>query len=131
MSVNRFEAILICGLSLLLFTLTGCGGPKPENVDPNLGMQTLRDTLDQWVAGENPETLASGTPEVIVQDMDWSSGLTLLDYETMGDGEAVDANLRVQVKLHLRDQNKKDIEKLATYVVTTRPKMTVFRDMFN
>ena len=36
-----------------------------------------------------------------VQDFDWEAGAKLVDYQIQGEGEPVDANLRIQVKLNL------------------------------
>jgi hypothetical protein len=121
---------MLCSLFLVLLA-AGCGGPVPETVDPDLGMQTLKSTLEQWKQGTTPDALAKQTPEVIVQDMDWSSGLKLVAFETLDSGQVVDANLRIRVKLTTLDQKDKTQEKTVSYVVTTRPKLTVFRDMLN
>ena len=57
------------------------------------------------------------------------TGKKLVDYEVIGEGKEVDANLIAQVKLTLEDKGSQ-IEKTVTYVVGTAPKLTVFRDMF-
>ncbi len=64
------------------------------------------------------------------QDFEWASGAKLLDYQILDEGSVEDANLRVRVKITLGEQGKsKAIEKTASYVVGTSPKVTVFRDI--
>lgn len=116
---------------LCLVVAAGCGGPQPEIVNPELARQTLESTLDRWKQGDLPETLATENPEVIVQDMDWTNGAKLIEFALVDDGESVDANLRAKVKLSLQDASGKTSERTVTYVVTTSPKLTVFRDMLN
>ena len=72
---------------------------------------------------------------MVVQDFDWASGTKLLDYQLIDQGKAEDANLRVRVKLTMsggqpaaKDPGK-TAEKTVWYLVTTSPKITVFRDM--
>jgi hypothetical protein len=68
-----------------------------------------------------------------VQDFDWEAGARLIDYRVVDDGQAADANLRVQVHLKLNGPGPdrgKTTEKTAWYLVGTSPSVTVFRDMF-
>lgn len=110
--------------------LSGCGGPRIHHVNPEIARQTLTQVLDQWKAGENPESLRKRQPEIVVQDFDWLRGAKLTDYELQGDGEARDANLAIKVKLTLIDANGKESTKVVAYLVGTSPVLTVFRDMF-
>lgn len=115
---------------LLPLLLSGCGGPRIHHVNPEIARHTLTQALDQWKAGENPESLRKRQPEIVVQDFDWLRGAKLTDYELQGDGEARDANLAIKVKLTLVDANGKESTKVVAYLVGTSPVLTVFRDMF-
>lgn len=122
----------IC-LSVSLFgllVLSGCSGKNaPVNVD--VAQQTLTSTLEFWKDGETPESVAEQKPSIIVQDIDWTSGAKLIDYEIIDDGNPVDANLIAKVKLKLQATDGKETEKTVTYVVGTSPVLTVFRDLMN
>jgi hypothetical protein len=86
--------------------------------------------MESWKSGESIDSLRQGTPEVVVQDMEWMQGAQLVDYEILGPGEAVDANLLCKVKLDLRDATGKTASKTVTYIVGTDPVLTVFRQIF-
>ena len=66
-----------------------------------------------------------------IQDFEWQRGAKLLDYKLLGDGQARDANLSIQVKLTLAPATgkSKNLEKTVYYLVGTSPSVTVFRDM--
>lgn len=115
-------------LMLLLIT-AGCGQRRNTPVNVNVAQETLKTTLDKWKAGSKPDELQGGTPKIVAQDMDWSSGAELVSYELLGGDKPMDANLVVKVKLTLRTKEGKETEKTATYVVGTSPVLTVFRDM--
>ncbi|HEY0980488.1 MULTISPECIES: hypothetical protein [unclassified Schlesneria] len=113
-----------------LLVLSGCSGKNaPVNVD--VAQQTLTSTLEFWKDGETPESVAEQKPSIIVQDIDWTSGAKLIDYEIIDDGNPVDANLIAKVKLKLQATDGKETEKTVTYVVGTSPVLTVFRDLMN
>lgn len=109
--------------ALILFA--GCDrGTAPVKVD--LARETLTTVMDCWKEGKSQEDLA---PRIIVQDMDWTSGAELLDYEKLDDDRPINSNLYARVKLKLRFPNETESTKIATYVVSTSPGLTVFRDM--
>ena len=124
-----------CSLVFLLFSsvlmvFVGCGGGNaPVNV--NIAQQTLTSTLEFWKDGETPESVSEQKPAIIVQDVDWTNGVTLLDYEIIDEGQPVDANLIAKVKLKLAGADGKETQKTVTYVVGTSPVLTVFRDLMN
>ncbi len=53
----------------------------------------------------------------------------LLVYVLLGDGKNVNESLVAQVKIKLEMADGKVSEKTATYIVNTRPEVTVFRNM--
>lgn len=73
---------------------------------------------------------SSNRPPVVVQDMDWISGHSLEAFEILDDAEPVDANLHAKVRLTLGSKESGgESEKTVTYLVSTSPKLTVFRQM--
>ena len=117
-----------CWLTLLL---SGCSGSSHAGaVDAPLARESLKIALDHWKKGEAPKSLLSSATPMTAQDFEWASGAKLLDYQILDEGSEEDANLRVQVKITLGQQGKsKAVEKTASYVVGTSPKVTVFRDI--
>lgn len=113
----------------LLFSLliTGCG--IDHRVQPDVAAQTLRKTMENWKEGKSPASLQSAEPAIVVQDMDWTGGAKLIDFQILDGAKPVDANLYAQVKLKLKDAAGAETEKTVTYVVGTSPALTVFRDM--
>lgn len=119
-----FSPALVLGLAMIL----GCGAS--HKVQPDVATSTLRSTLESWKNGQAPDDLQKATPAIVVQDLDWTGGAKLVDFEILEGGKPVDANLYAQVKLKLRDKEGGESEKTVTYVVGTSPKLTVFRQMF-
>ena len=69
---------------------------------------------------------------MVAQDFEWAGGAKLIDYQIVDDGKEEDVNLRIPVKLTLKNVGKdkeKPVEKKASYVVGTSPSVTVFRDI--
>jgi hypothetical protein len=114
---------------LTALAAAGCTSSATYAVDADAARAALKTTLDAWKGGEPPDSLQSASPAIIAQDMEWSSGAKLIDYDFLGDKPA-DANLDARVKLTISARGKK-IQREARYLVTTRPAVTVFRDMMN
>lgn len=116
---------------VVLLAACGCGGrdysPEAHRVDPALARETLESVLKSWQQGETPESWQERDPDVVVQDMDWARGKQLQEFEVLGDGEAIDANLHCEVRLTIADPESGTVEQTVTYLVTTSPKLTVFR----
>ncbi|OYW23771.1 MAG: hypothetical protein B7Z55_03200 [Planctomycetales bacterium 12-60-4] len=117
------------GCLVLAFLTMGCGPHRNVPVNVDVAHQTLKKALEQWQQGAVPEDLRKASPEIVVQDLDWSGGAKLLDFEVLGKGEPMDANLVAKVKLTLQSEAGNEQEKTVTYVVGTSPVLTVFRDM--
>ena len=113
-------------LALACATIGGCSNypAKAAPVEPAKAMSALTTALDAWQAGQKIESLASASPEIVVQDLDWMQGKKLAGYKIVGDGLSQDANLRVEVELSLGDAST---AKRVAYIVGTDPKLTVFR----
>ena len=111
---------------------TGCSGTSGNDaVRPDVAKESLIAVLTAWMAGELPESLQTRSPAIVVQDMDWSAGHKLLDFELQGDGKSVGANLSIEVQLTLVDTEDKKTEQKVWYLVGTDPALTVFRDMLH
>lgn len=92
-------------------------------------MITLETVLTSWQQGETPQSWRERDPEVVIQDVDWMSGKQLQEFELLDAGEPIDANLHCRVRLTLVEPQRGSVEREVTYLVTTSPKLTVFRSM--
>lgn len=119
--------LLIPGTALL----AGCESRNPVfEVRPDQARTTLIAALDGWKVGRTIEDMKAENPSIVVQDVDWMGGQSLEDYELLGDGKPMGANLSIEVRLKLKDPAGKVTEKNVWYLVGTDPVLTVFRDMF-
>jgi hypothetical protein len=123
--------IVACLGALLILALSGCSSSSAHAVDPLRAREALKTALEHWKQGDNPKSLKSAAQPMTVQDLEWEGGAQLVDYSIVDDGQTADANLRVKVKLTTRGAKagSKNTEKTVTYLVTTSPSVTVFRDM--
>jgi hypothetical protein len=128
--------VIACLAVLATLLLPGCAdASRAHAVNEPTARDALKTALDGWKNGKTPASFASDSSPMIVQDLEWSSGAKLLDYQLVDDGKAYDANLRIQVKLSLAGADAKaapatkKTEKTVWYLVGTSPKVTVFRDM--
>lgn len=115
-------------VAVFVMCLTGCSDKVGAPVDVHTAQQTLVTALDGWKDGKVPEDLFEERPSIAVQEMEWSNGTKLLDYEIVSDDQPVGPNLVATVKLRLGKDDGKVTEKMATYVVGTSPKLTVYRN---
>jgi hypothetical protein len=127
---RRLVAGLVC---LTALPLAGClGSSQARPVDAPRAREALKIALDHWKKGEDPKTLESSEIPMVAQDFEWAGGAKLIDYQIVDDGKEEDVNLRIPVKLTLKNVGKdkeKAVEKKASYVVGTSPSVTVFRDI--
>lgn len=115
---------------LLLLPTAGCSDTiVPAAVRPDLARDTLVSALTAWKSGQPPDQLQTQSPSIVVQDLDWVSGATLQDFKLQSDGEAVGANLSIEVELALTEPGGKPSTRKVWYLVGTDPVLTVFRDM--
>ncbi len=113
---------------LCLALLAGCNSATAP-VDVNVARKTLESTMQSWKAGKSPDDLRAESPSIVIQEMEWTNGAALLEYEIIDDDKPVDQNLIAKVKLKLKQSDGRVVDKTATYVVGTRPVLTVFRDI--
>ena len=95
--------LVVVSLAVLAtLLLPGCAdASRAHAVNEPTARDALKTALDGWKNGKTPASFASDSSPMIVQDLEWSSGAKLLDYQLVDDGKAYDANLRIQVKLTL------------------------------
>src|SRR5262249_40207646 len=127
--------LLAAGIAVLMAAFcSGCSNDsRAHAVDPPRAREALNTALDHWKSGAPPRSLQSSATPMIVQDFDWAAGVSLLDYQVVGDGKPYDANLSVPVKLVLSgpgNDKARVAEKNVWYLVGTSPAVTVFRDIF-
>ena len=128
--ISLLRLHLVLFLLMVLCLATGCTGQQhAAAVNPDLARKSLREVLDSWKRGDDLAAFRQASPSITVQDMDWTSGYKLLDYEIVGEGKYDDANLLCPVKLKLQDPNGKAMSREVTYMVGTNPVITVFREM--
>lgn len=119
-------------LVLVLGLVAGCSGgsgPAAGPVDAPKAREALKTALDGWKRGAKPESFASASPAMTVQDMDWQAGAKLVAYEVKGDGQEFGPNLNIPVDLTIRSPQGKESKKSVSYVVGTSPIVTVFRGL--
>lgn len=132
--MGSMGVVIVCLGVLASLVMTGCSNPSLAHaVDPPRALDALKTALDEWKKGGDPKSLADSPTPMTVQDLEWSGGAKLIDYQILSDGKPEDANLRVQVKLNLTPaagkSKPKNVEKKVWYLIGTSPKLTVFRDM--
>jgi hypothetical protein len=128
--VSFFRTTAIWLSLFVLCIAAGCTRQQhAAPVNPELARKSLRQVLDGWKHGDDMASLRQASPSITVQDMDWTTGYKLLDYEIIGDGKYDDANLLCPVKLKLQDPKGNAVNREVTYMVGTDPVITVFREM--
>ena len=118
--------MLVCAVLWLM--LSGCGGPRNRPVKVDLAKATLNQVLEHWKSGGNMDDLRKRSPEIVVQEAQWSNGSKLQEFQLIGDGRAEDASWFCEVQLTLTPADGGEpTQKTVTYVVGTAPVLTVFR----
>ena len=128
----RRRSFLLFVIIATVFQTVGCSGfSSLDTVRPDVAKETLVTALTAWQDGRMPGELKSGSPAIVVQDMDWSAGSQLSKFELQGDGRAVGANLSIEVELNLVNKAGESTQQKVWYLVGTDPALTVFRDMLH
>lgn len=119
----------VFALASLASISIGCSGysAAEHRVDPASAHITLEKVLTRWQQGEMPNDCLALMPPVVVQDMEWKSGLKLQAFEILGPGEARDANYYCRVRLSFQPTERVERTKTVTFLVGTSPVLTVFR----
>jgi hypothetical protein len=119
---ESLRAVIIAAI----LQLAGCSGeviPATEEA----ARAALAGALDAWKAGRKAGEMRGQSPEVIVRDTDWNSGRRLVAYE-IGQGTFDGKSLRVPVTLTIAAPPRGSRKLTATYIVGTKPVVTIFRD---
>lgn len=121
----------LCLASLFAMLSAGCGDrlQTAQPVDRERAIAALRTTLESWQAGGTPADLRERNPEIVAQDISWSDGARLLEYDLLELPQPVDANLLCSVRLRLAPAGGQPTERTVVYIVGTDPVLTVFRQM--
>jgi hypothetical protein len=106
----------------------GCGPAEVQPADPASAHAALETALTAWKAGQAPDSLAAGSPPIVVADHRWRGGYKLDSYEIQGDGRNQGADLRVKVTLKQLDPQGKPLVESPEYAVGTGSPHTVVRD---
>lgn len=118
-----------CAAALVIMSAgCGTGTQRAGAVDPEAARAALKEALQEWKLGTAPSALRESTPSITVQDLDWERGCKLLEYEVLEAGRDDDANLRITVRLVVKEPDGREAEKQVKYVVGTDPLITVFRE---
>lgn len=130
---DRLGGVACLFAVLLCAAFPGCNSGARESapVNASVARDTLERVMETWKQGQSADALQKQSPAIVVQDLDWTSGMKLMGYEIAGEGKESGANLIAQVKLTLADNQGAQTEKTVTYVVGTAPVLTVFRDLLN
>lgn len=113
----------IC-LSVVLICC-GCGQNPRRPVRAEVARETLNLVLDQWKSGGPIGQCQYAQQDVVVQDLDWLAGRSLLEFQVLRD-KPLDSNLFATVQLKLGPEGS---EKTVQYCVGTDPALTVFRTL--
>lgn len=118
-------AIVRCFLVFMLTTV-GCQSGTVAGHDPERARSVLITALDAWKSG-HPQSLASQTPQIRLQDDDLMAGWQLIGYELMQPKSVILPFHDVLVQLELRDRQGKGVRKTVSYQVGLEPIVTVQR----
>jgi hypothetical protein len=115
-------AVMLCGC-----LCSGCGshGSAPA-LDTDVAQTSLTTFLDAWKNGRTVESLSEDSPEIIAGDHRWKSAMRLRSYQVLPETTNDGSNLHVPVELELEDSSGELTTEQVTYIVGTRPKITVF-----
>ncbi|MCA9128686.1 MAG: hypothetical protein KDB22_16485, partial [Planctomycetales bacterium] len=106
--------ILFVSFSVAVLGCTGRRSAKPVEVD--LAKDTLTRVLDHWKQGGAMTDFRKQSPEIVIQEVEWSNGRQLLDYELVGGAQALDGNWFCEVELKLGSADGKRVSnKKVTY----------------
>lgn len=131
MNVNRMNQSNIrmhIAVFASLVSLVGCADNVGAPVNIDAAQQILITVMDAWKDGTDPEDLKEAKPPIVVQEAEWANGAKLTEYEVLSDDQPAGPNLVATVKLKLTNPDGKAVEKTATYIVTTSPSRTVYRN---
>lgn len=124
---KRWPAVLV---AIIVTGLVSCSGRghRPPPLDKSLAQKALATALDAWKEGKRPESLRAHDPPIVVGDPDWEQGWTLLDYRPGAVSWDDGSNQYSEVVLTITKGREATVRRTATYVISTRPAITVIRE---
>jgi hypothetical protein len=124
--MNRLLPLLF----VFILAVPGCsrGVSEPSNIDQ--AGPALRTALETWKGGSAVEDLAQATPSIIMNETEWASGKRLADFKMEEKGSMLGRQVRWQVQLKLKDKDGRTVDRRATYIIDTTPRIVIVRDLF-
>ncbi len=120
---------LIAPVALALCILPACSRSVDPPVDSADAEKALRTGLEAWKGGKSQDDLEKGRPSVIMNEDDWRAGKRLLDF-AMLEGALSGRQVRWRVRITLEGKDGKPVERVATYIIDTTPRVVIVRDTF-
>ncbi len=124
--MKLYYSILILGMIFL----TGCGPEMAKNVDPQEAGQALKTALTAWKDGKTGAELESQNPSILMNESDWSSGNRLLEFKMNDTGVIDGRQVKWVVQIKMQPKNGKAVDRKATYIIDTLPRIVIVRDSF-
>ncbi|HEV3263534.1 MAG TPA: hypothetical protein VG013_42250 [Gemmataceae bacterium] len=126
--IQELSGVVLLGIAVIV--IVGCSRPQRAGpVNPSAAREALRTSLESWKKGDQMRSLRERSPAIVVQDLDWEAGYRLIDYQIIGDGKDDNVNLLCPVQLTLVDKQGRQVKKKVSYIVSTDPRITVFREI--
>ena len=92
--------VAACLIVLATLLLPGCTSyGSAMAVDGPQARNALEGGVDSWKKEESTKSLALSSPPIVVQDFEWDSGAKLIEYQLVDNGKEEALNLRVAVRL--------------------------------
>jgi hypothetical protein len=124
---NMKRLILFVMLSIGL--LQGCHRGLDKDVDADEAAKALQTALEAWESGKSREELEKMTPSILINEDDWRTGKRLLEFK-VENCSLSGRQIRSRVQLKLQDKNGKTLDRRATYIIDTTPRIVIVRDVF-
>lgn len=123
---TRYAFVRCAFLFLLALAGFGCQSHTTPGHDPERARTVLVTALDAWKSG-SPQSLATQSPPIRLQDDDLMAGLKLVSYELVNPKLLILPFNDVLVLLDLQDSRGKSIRKNVSYQVGLEPILMVQR----
>jgi hypothetical protein len=117
-------------VALALCLLQGCGEAVTENADAEQAGPALRTALEAWKSGKSEGELRNQKPPIIMNEDDWRSGKRLVDFKMDPAGALFGRQVRWRVQIKLQEPSGKTVDRQATYIIDTAPRLVIVRDSF-
>jgi hypothetical protein len=123
--MRRFTPLIV----LVLCLLPACDRRLDPPADTTEADKALRTALEAWKAGKSQRDLEKERPPIIMNEDDWRVGKRLLGFQLL-DGSLSGRQVRWRVRITLQDKDNKPVEREATYIIDTTPRIVIVRDTF-